>query len=65
VPPEAALDALRKTGMAEWNARAVSELYGVFATGSGARITDVVERITHNKPIDFEEFAREHSGAFN
>ena len=33
VPPEAALDAMLKAGMPEWNARAVTELVRLFAAG--------------------------------
>jgi uncharacterized protein YbjT (DUF2867 family) len=64
VPPEAALDAMLTAGMPEWNARAVTELYGVFAAGHAARTTDVVERITGRKPITFAQFARDHADAF-
>jgi uncharacterized protein YbjT (DUF2867 family) len=64
VPPEAALASMLEAGMPEWNARAVTELYGVFAIDLFARTTDVVERITGTKPIGFDEFARDHSGAF-
>jgi uncharacterized protein YbjT (DUF2867 family) len=64
VPPESALDAMLEAGMPEWNARAVTALYGVFAAGHAARTTDVVGRITGREPISFAQFARDHADAF-
>jgi len=64
VTPEAALDSMLGSGMPEWNARAVVELYGVFAAGHAARTTDTVERVTERVPISFERFARDHAGSF-
>jgi uncharacterized protein YbjT (DUF2867 family) len=64
VPPEAALDSMLKAGMPEWNARAVTELFGFFATGAASRTTDTVTRITGEEPIPFEQFARDHAEAF-
>jgi uncharacterized protein YbjT (DUF2867 family) len=64
VPPEAALESMLKSGMPEWNARAVAELYGLFASGLFARTTDTVGRITGGPPISFEQFARDHADAF-
>src|SRR5262249_38351989 len=65
VPPAAAHDSMLKAGMPEWNARAVTELYGIFATGEAAGTTDTVEQITGRKPISFDQFARDHAGAFS
>jgi uncharacterized protein YbjT (DUF2867 family) len=64
VPPEAALESMLKSGMPDWNARAVSDLYATFAAGLAARTTDTVEQITGTRPISFEQFAREHAAAF-
>jgi uncharacterized protein YbjT (DUF2867 family) len=64
VPPEAAKQAMLASGMPEWNATAVTELYGAFATGRYARTTDAVERITGKPPISFEQFARENAAVF-
>ena len=64
VPPEAALDSMLKSGMPEWNARAISDLYATFAAGSAAGTTDTVEGITGSRPISFEQFARDHAAAF-
>jgi uncharacterized protein YbjT (DUF2867 family) len=64
VPPEAAKQAMLASGLSEWNATAVTELYGVFATGRYARTTDAVERITGKRPISFEQFVRDNAAAF-
>jgi uncharacterized protein YbjT (DUF2867 family) len=64
VPPEAALDSMLKSGMPEWNARAVTDLYGAFATGAYARTTDTAGRLTGKPPIPFEQFARDFAAAF-
>jgi uncharacterized protein YbjT (DUF2867 family) len=64
VPPEAAFESMRKSGMPEWNARAVTDLYATFVAGVAARTTDTVERITGSKPISFDQFARDHVTAF-
>jgi uncharacterized protein YbjT (DUF2867 family) len=65
VPPAAAHDSMLKAGMPEWNARAVTELYGIFAAGEAAGTTDTVEQITGRKPISFDQFARDRAGAFS
>ena len=64
VSPQAALESMLGSGMPEWNARALSELYGVFATGQYARTTDTVRRLLGREPVSFEQFAREHAAAF-
>ena len=51
VPPEAARESMLKAGMPKWNAEAVTELYGAFATGQFGYTTDTVERITGQPPI--------------
>jgi uncharacterized protein YbjT (DUF2867 family) len=64
VPPEAALAGMLQNGMPEWNADAIAGLMSIFATGIGAHTTDTVRKITGHEPIPFEQFAREHAGAF-
>jgi uncharacterized protein YbjT (DUF2867 family) len=64
VPPEAAEAAMRQAGMPEWNAHAVTELFGRFATGAFAKTTDTVARLLGRPPIPFAQFAREHAGSF-
>jgi uncharacterized protein YbjT (DUF2867 family) len=65
VPPGAALNAMVAGGMPEWNARAVTELYGAFAAETYARTTDAIEQITGARPTSFEQFARDHVAAFS
>lgn len=64
VPAETALDSMLKAGMPEWNARALVELYGVFASGAAARTTDTVNRILGRNPITCSQFIRDHASAF-
>jgi uncharacterized protein YbjT (DUF2867 family) len=64
VPPEAARESMLKAGMPGWNADAVTELYGAFATGQFGYTTDAVQRITGRPPIPFERWARENAAAF-
>ena len=65
VPPAAARESMLKVGTPEWNARAVTELLEIFATGIAARTTDTVKAITGKDPITFEQFARDHAAAFS
>jgi uncharacterized protein YbjT (DUF2867 family) len=64
VPNEAAEESMRRSGMPEWNARAVAELFRYFASGAAARTTDTVAKLLGRPPISFAQFAREHAGAF-
>lgn len=61
---EAAKKSMLQAGMPEWNARAVTDLYRVFASGTYARTTDTVARLLGRPPRSFEQFARDHAGAF-
>ncbi len=64
VPPAVAKDSMLKAGMPGWNADAVTELYGAFATGQFGYTTDTVQRITGQPPIPFEQWTREKATAF-
>jgi uncharacterized protein YbjT (DUF2867 family) len=64
VPLAAAADAMRKSGMPEWNVRAVSELLDYFASGAAAEVTDTVQHLLGRPAISFEQFASDHRGAF-
>jgi uncharacterized protein YbjT (DUF2867 family) len=64
VPPETARDSMEKAGMPAWNARAVAELYRLFAAGKTASVTDTIQRVTGRSPISFEQFARDHATVF-
>jgi uncharacterized protein YbjT (DUF2867 family) len=65
VPAAAAHDSMLKAGMPEWNARAVTELYGIFAAGEAAGTTATIQQITRQSPISFDQFARDHAAAFS
>ena len=60
----AAADGMRKSGMPEWNVRAVSELLGYFASGAAATVTDTVPRLLGRPAISFEQFVQDHRAAF-
>lgn len=45
VPLSAAAEGMRKSGMPDWNVRAVSDLLAYFATGAAAAVTDTVPRL--------------------
>ncbi len=64
VPLEAARQGMIQAGSPPWNANAVAELLGYFAQGHGERTTDIIQKITGTQPITFEQFARDHAGAF-
>jgi hypothetical protein len=64
VPLSAATDGMRKSGMPEWNVRAVSELLGYFASGAAATVTDTVPRLLGHPAISFEQFVQDHRAAF-
>ncbi len=64
VPPEAARQGMLQAGMLEWNANAVTELYGMFASGKYAYTTDAVQSVTGKQPRSFEQFVRDHAAAF-
>ena len=59
-----ARSAMLDSGMPEWDAHAVAELQGVFATGRYADVTPDLEGILGKKPRTFEDFARDHSDIF-
>jgi uncharacterized protein YbjT (DUF2867 family) len=61
---DAAKESMLKAGMPEWNAASLKDLYRVFATGTYARTTDTIARLTGRPPRSFEQFARDHAGAF-
>jgi uncharacterized protein YbjT (DUF2867 family) len=65
VTSDAALDSMLKSGMPEWNARAVAELYTVFADNWPVTISDAVQKVTGRPPTSFEQFARDHAAAFS
>jgi uncharacterized protein YbjT (DUF2867 family) len=64
VPLSAAEDAMRKSGMPEWNVRALSELLGYFASGAAATVTDTVPALLGRPALSFEQFVQDHRAAF-
>ena len=64
VPLSAAADGMRKSGMPEWNVRALGELLGYFASGAAATVTDTVPRLLGRPAISFEQFVQDHRAAF-
>jgi uncharacterized protein YbjT (DUF2867 family) len=52
-------------GMPEWLAEAVAELFEVRQEGYLAGVTNTVAGITGREPRSYEEFARDHKGAFS
>jgi len=64
VPPEAAADGMRQSGMPEWSVRAVTELLGYFASGAAATVTNTIPSLLGRPAISFEQFAKDHRAAF-
>jgi uncharacterized protein YbjT (DUF2867 family) len=64
VPPSAAADGMRQSGMPEWNVRTVTELLGYFASGAAATVTDTIARLLGRPAISFEQFAKDHRALF-
>jgi uncharacterized protein YbjT (DUF2867 family) len=64
VPPSAAADSMRQSGMPEWNVRTVTELLEYFASGAAATVTDTIPRLLGRPAISFEKFAKDHRAAF-
>jgi uncharacterized protein YbjT (DUF2867 family) len=64
VPISAAADGMRKSGMPDWNVEAVSDLLAYFATGAAATVTDTVPRLLARPATSFEQFVKDHRGAF-
>jgi hypothetical protein len=50
--------------MPDWNVRTVSDLLAYFATGAAATVTDTVPLLLGRPAISFEQFVRDHRGAF-
>jgi uncharacterized protein YbjT (DUF2867 family) len=64
VPLSAAAESFRKTGMPDWNVRTITELFGYFASGAAATVTDTVPRLLGRPAIAFEQFANDHRALF-
>jgi hypothetical protein len=55
---------MRKSGMPDWNVRAVSEFLAYFATGAAATVIDAVLCLLGRPAISFEHFVKDHREAF-
>ncbi len=64
VPVEAAAAAMMEMGLPEWDARAIAELQGLFATGMAEAVKPDLESLLGRPPRRFAEFARDFAGAF-
>ena len=65
VPVAAAEAAMLEAGMPEWDAHALAEIQGLFATGIYAEVTDDLEKLLGRRPRTFEDFARDFAAAFS
>lgn len=64
ISDEVALQGMVDSGMPEWTASALTELYGAFATGEYADTNDNIQMITGKPTITFAAWAEEHKSAF-
>src|SRR5215468_1421640 len=64
VPLSTAADGMRKSGMPEWEIRAVTELLGYFASGAAATVTDTIPRLLGRPAISFGQFVKDQRAAF-
>ncbi len=64
VPPEMAEQALRRMGLPDWDAAAVTGLQTWFAQGHAATVSPDLETLSGYRPRRFEDFARDHANAF-
>ena len=64
VPLSTAADGMRKSGMPEWDIRAVTELLDYFASGAAATVTDTIPRLLGRPAISFEQFVKDQRAAF-
>ena len=65
VPNEVALQGMIDSGMPEWTAQALAELYSVFATGEYASTTENIQRVVDRPAITFSAWASENKSAFS
>ncbi len=64
VPVEAAEQAMLDAGMPQWNAHALAEIQGLFATGKYADVTDDLRQLLGREPRTFRQFAEDFAPAF-
>lgn len=64
MPNEAALQGMIDSGMPEWNAKALAELYSVFATGEYEEANDNIQKILGRPATTFTSWAADNRAAF-
>jgi uncharacterized protein YbjT (DUF2867 family) len=64
IPPEAARDAMLKSGMPAWNVDGVLELMAALRADRLSFVTDDVRRVTGHRPRTLEQFIRDHETHF-
>jgi len=65
VSPEQFLAGAVQSGMPEWLATGIGELFAYYRDGHGALVTDDVARLTGQPATSFAQFARDHAAAFS
>jgi uncharacterized protein YbjT (DUF2867 family) len=65
IPPERAREGMLRAGTPDWLADAILELYAGYRIGTGELVTDVVERLTDQRPRSFDEFAVDYAEHFS
>jgi uncharacterized protein YbjT (DUF2867 family) len=65
VPPEVMLNALISAGFPNWQAEGLIEDYAHYSRGEAAMVTNDIIRLTGNRPVGFETFARDYAPAFS
>ncbi|MEU7745544.1 NAD(P)H-binding protein [Nonomuraea sp. NPDC049158] len=62
--PEQARDQLTAAGLDPWRVDGLIELYGFYASGHAAAVSDDIERLLGRAPRSLAEFAADHRQAF-
>ncbi len=65
IPPERAREGMLRAGTPDWLADAILELYADYRDGAGDQVTNVVERLTDQRPRSFDEFAVDYAEHFS
>jgi uncharacterized protein YbjT (DUF2867 family) len=64
IPAEGVVKGMTGMGFPEWLAKDLSKLGEAVAAGYTGQISDVVEKVTHKKPITLDQFLQDHAAAF-
>jgi uncharacterized protein YbjT (DUF2867 family) len=55
---------MKDTGADDWTINSMIELFEIIRAGYASAVSPIVEQITGHKPVTFEQFAKDHAGAF-